>query len=65
MGLLVDGQWQDQWYDTEESKERFVRSAAQFRNWVTGRPDPFIRFEKHALCLRLWSGCSICLTTSL
>lgn len=35
MGLLVDGQWQDKWYDTEESKGQFVRSAAQFRNWIT------------------------------
>lgn len=35
MGLLVEGQWQDKWYDTEENKGQFVRSAAQFRNWVT------------------------------
>ena len=35
MGLLVDGQWHDRWYDTGESGGRFVRSAAQCRNWVT------------------------------
>ncbi len=35
MGLLIDGQWSDQWYDTASSEGRFVRSAAQFRNWVT------------------------------
>ena len=35
MGLLVDGKWEDKWYPTEETKGRFVRSAAQFRNWVT------------------------------
>jgi len=35
MGLLVDGVWQDQWYDTGSSKGRFVRSESQFRNWVT------------------------------
>ncbi len=35
MGLLIDGQWQDIWYPTEENQGRFVRSAAQFRNWVT------------------------------
>ena len=35
MGLLVDGQWQDQWYDTKKTGGRFERSAAQFRNWVT------------------------------
>ncbi|KGK41752.1 glutathionyl-hydroquinone reductase YqjG [Nitrincola sp. A-D6] len=35
MGLLVDGQWVDQWYDTKASEGRFVRSEAQFRNWIT------------------------------
>ncbi len=35
MGLLVDGKWHDQWYDTMASKGRFQRSKAQFRNWVT------------------------------
>lgn len=42
MGLLVDGVWHDQWYDTKKSGGRFERSAAQFRNWVTrdGAPGP-------------------------
>ena len=35
MGILVDGKWHDVWYDTKESRGRFVRSEAQFRNWVT------------------------------
>lgn len=35
MGLLVDGEWHDVWYDTKASKGRFVRSESQFRNWVT------------------------------
>ena len=35
MGLLVDGQWQDKWYDTESSGGRFEREDAGFRNWVT------------------------------
>ncbi|TQV74964.1 glutathione S-transferase family protein [Aliikangiella marina] len=35
MGLLVDGQWQDKWYDTKSTNGKFVRSEAQFRNWVT------------------------------
>ena len=35
MGLLVDGQWQDKWYDTEASGGRFEREDAGFRNWVT------------------------------
>ncbi|MBZ0124080.1 MAG: glutathione S-transferase family protein, partial [Roseovarius sp.] len=35
MGLLVDGAWHDQWYDTASTGGRFVRGDAQFRNWVT------------------------------
>lgn len=35
MGLLVDGKWQDRWYDTASTGGRFERSAAQFRNWIT------------------------------
>ncbi|MCP4818648.1 MAG: glutathione S-transferase family protein, partial [Shimia sp.] len=35
MGLLVDGKWVDQWYDTKSSGGKFVRSASQFRNWIT------------------------------
>ena len=35
MGLLVKGQWQDKWYDTDSTGGHFERSAAQFRNWVT------------------------------
>ena len=35
MGLLVDGQWQDKWYDTASTGGRFVRTDAIFRNWVT------------------------------
>lgn len=35
MGLLVDGQWRDQWYDTESTGGRFIRNQSQFRNWVT------------------------------
>ena len=39
MGLLVDGQWHDQWYDTEKSGGKFEREAARFRNWVTANGD--------------------------
>ncbi|MBK0329575.1 glutathione S-transferase family protein [Rhodobacteraceae bacterium F11138] len=42
MGLLIDGAWHDQWYDTESTGGKFERSAAQFRNWITadGAPGP-------------------------
>ncbi|NWD68794.1 glutathione S-transferase family protein [Pseudomonas gingeri] len=41
MGLLIDGRWHDQWY--ESSKDgAFQREQAQRRHWVTadGRPGP-------------------------
>jgi len=42
MGLLVEGKWHDQWYDTKKTKGRFERSTSQFRHWVTadGSPGP-------------------------
>lgn len=35
MGLLVDGVWHDQWYDTASTGGRFKRSESVFRNWIT------------------------------
>ncbi|MBF6035782.1 glutathione S-transferase family protein [Pseudomonas sp. P155] len=39
MGLLVDGHWQDKWY--ESSKDgAFQREQAKRRNWVTANGEP-------------------------
>ena len=35
MGLLQDGKWVDQWYDTSSTGGRFVRKLPQFRSWIT------------------------------
>jgi putative glutathione S-transferase len=35
MGLLINGQWHDQWYDTKSTGGKFERSTSQFRNWIT------------------------------
>lgn len=42
MGLLIDGKWHDQWYDTAKTGGRFVRSDSAFRNRITadGAPGP-------------------------
>ena len=42
MGLLIDGEWHDKWYDTESTGGEFKRSESKFRNWVTadGAPGP-------------------------
>jgi putative glutathione S-transferase len=34
MGLLVDGQWKDQWYDTKKSDGKFVRQDSKFRDII-------------------------------
>jgi len=42
MGRLVNGVWQDVWYDTRATNGHFKRSESQFRNWITadGSPGP-------------------------
>jgi len=35
MGLLIDGEWHDKWYDTDATGGKFERSASKFRNWIT------------------------------
>ena len=35
MGHLLNGEWRDEWYDTEKTGGEFVRTDAAFRNWVT------------------------------
>ena len=39
MGLLVDGQWRNHWYDTKSTGGRFKRQDSRFRNWVTANGD--------------------------
>ena len=42
MGMLVDGVWQDVWYDTKKTGGSFKREASVFRDWITpdGGPGP-------------------------
>jgi putative glutathione S-transferase len=42
MGLLIDGVWRDQWYDTQSTGGHFVRQATKFHRWITadGSPGP-------------------------
>lgn len=40
MGLLVEGKWQDRWYDTGKSGGRFERAQSQWRDRVTADGAP-------------------------
>lgn len=35
MGLIVNGKWVDQWYDTKESEGKFVRQDSRFRSQIS------------------------------
>jgi len=35
MGLLVQGKWVDQWYETDSNRGEFKRQESLFRNWIT------------------------------
>lgn len=34
MGLLIDGQWHTDWYDTTSTGGEFIRQDSQFRHWI-------------------------------
>ena len=35
MGLLIEGKWEDRWYDTMDTNGEFLREDSQFRSWIT------------------------------
>lgn len=39
MGLLIEGKWHTDWYDTKSSNGHFVRKDSQFRHWITKNGD--------------------------
>ncbi|WP_137167061.1 glutathione S-transferase family protein [Salinimonas lutimaris] len=39
MGLLVDGKWQDKWYDTKSNGGKFERQEATFRHAISADKD--------------------------
>jgi len=40
MGVLRNGVWHDEWYDTASHDGEFVREAAPFRDWITADGTP-------------------------
>jgi putative glutathione S-transferase len=46
MGLLVEGVWKDQWYDTKKSNGKFVRQDSMFRDTISSEADSKFKPEK-------------------
>ncbi len=39
MGLIVKGQWVDEWYDTKDNKGEFKRQESRFRHTISSEPE--------------------------
>ncbi|KTD66163.1 glutathione S-transferase family protein [Legionella spiritensis] len=57
MGLLVDGQWRDQWYETKKSGGSFQRESSQFRNAICSDSDSKFPAEKNRYHLYVSLAC--------
>lgn len=60
MGVLVEGKWQPGWHDTARTGGRFVRVAAQFRNWITADGSSGFRAEPNRYHLYVACACPWC-----
>jgi putative glutathione S-transferase len=40
MGLLINGKWSDQWYDTQKSDGKFIRQDSKFRDHIGSQNFP-------------------------
>jgi putative glutathione S-transferase len=40
MGILVNGVWKDEWYDTKSTGGRFIRWESRYHNWITPDGSP-------------------------
>jgi len=57
MGLLIDGKWHDQWYDTEKTGGKFVRKESQFRNWISADGNTGFKAEVNRYHLYISLAC--------
>ena len=53
MGLLVEGKWSDQWYDTRANGGEFVRQDAQFRNTIGANSEFPVESNRYHLYVSL------------
>ena len=53
MGLLVDGVWKTDWYDTESSGGEFIRGETQFRHRIGENSGFDVEAERYHLYVSL------------
>ena len=57
MGLLVNGKWKDQWYDTSKTGGKFVRSKSQFENQIINDENAEFKPESNRYHLYISHAC--------
>ena len=57
MGLLVNGEWKDQWYDTSKTGGKFVRSKSQFENQIINDENAEFKPESNRYHLYISHAC--------
>ncbi len=57
MGLMIKGEWRDEWYDTKSTGGRFVRRESFFRNWVTADGSSGFKAEPNRYHLYITLAC--------
>jgi len=57
MGLLVEGKWIDQWYDTKLTKGAYVRKDSSFRHWIKSDGSSAFKPEKDRYHLYVSYAC--------
>lgn len=65
MGLLVDGTWRNDWYDTERTGGAFERPSTAFRRWITADGSSGFPAEPGRYHLFLALACPWCHRTLL
>ena len=57
MGLLVNGEWKDQWYATSKTGGKFVRSKSQFENQIINDENAEFKPESNRYHLYISHAC--------
>ncbi len=57
MGLMINGEWRDEWYDTKSTAGRFVRRESFFRDWVTADGSSGFKAEPNRYHLYISLAC--------